>query len=893
MDSSTPDSPWAQSCAAVVRALASEREAGLAEAEARRRLNRDGPNQLESRGETPWWRRLLGQFSDVTVLALLGAAVLALVLGVVDESATSWLERYGDSAAIFSIVALNAAIGFFQEKRAHAALASLKRLTSPTAIVMRDGQRQQVAADQVVVGDIVLLEEGARVPADARLLACEGLHVREAALTGESTSVSKDANAVLDAETPLAERSNMLFLGSHIERGTGSAIVTAVGMCTEMGRIAGLLSEVESETTPLQRQMRAFGQRVVIGCGVMAVVLFVLGMLRLDVPAGYMMLVTVSLAVAAIPEGLPAITTIVLALGVRRMASSSALIRHLDAVETLGSAHVICSDKTGTLTQNRMTARKLWAGGEERDVDSLTDATETSPELRGLLFAARFAPAARAVEGAEGFTATGDPTDVALLELHHRHVKGEVGGHVVQTLPFSSDRKLASVVFEDETGERWLFTHGAPEAVLEKCSDWLVEDTSRPFADGGANGIGHVIERWASGGFRVLALAKRRLPAAKQATVADERGLSLVGLVAVSDPPRPEVRSAIEKASRAGVRTIMITGDHPTTAHAIARELSIAGEESKLVTSAQLAKLNDASLSEQVDEIAVVARATAADKLRIVRALQRQGCVVAMTGDGVNDAPAIKAATIGVAMGQAGTDVTREVADLVLADDNYATIVAAIEEGRAIYANIQRFVAFLFAANAGLVLLVTVGLLLGWPTLLTPTQILWINLITNGLPALALGMEPTPSDAMMSRPRPAGQALLRREHWLAIGLIGAWLAFLGLWLFDDVGAGASVDRARTVVFTALALGPAAYSFSARSSRPIWRIPLFGNRLSLAALAAALSLQTIAVYTPALRPLFDTVPLGATDVLLVAASALSVVVVAELLKLLLSRAVSHA
>jgi Ca2+-transporting ATPase len=872
---------WNRSAAEVLRALDVEGDNGLELSTVGKRLERDGPNRLDGARPRPGWVRLLTQFRDVTVLALLVAAALAATLGLVESADISWVARFGDSVAILLIVLLNALMGFVQESRAQRAMESLRDMLSPTATVVREGSHQTTPAEGLVTGDLVALEEGDRVPADGRLISTADLALSEAALTGESTPVTKNAECVLPRETPLAERSNMVFMAGHVVRGSALMVVTATGMRTEMGRIAQLLGDVPEESTPLERQMNRFGSRVVLGCVVLAVVLFAVGWVRLDVTMGFLVLTVVSLAVAAIPEGLPAITTVVLAFGVRTMASSKALVRRMAAVEALGGAHVICSDKTGTLTQNHMAVRELWAGGSRVALSELQAAGD-SARWAQLVFATQFAPAARAIGERGEVRFNGDPTDVALLEFHARYGAESHGGVVRKTFPFSAERKLASVLLENSESHLELYVHGAPETVLERCSSWSVDGEQRPLDRESQSQLDAAIHAWAHEGLRVLALGRRRV-SASASDVDLENTLTLLGLVALSDPPRPEVREAILRARNAGVRTMMITGDHPVTGGAIARELGITDQADEVMTSAELEELGDAELDRRVDSLAVIARATADDKLRVVRALERRGYSVAMTGDGVNDAPAIKAAAIGIAMGRSGTDVSREVADLVLLDDNYATIVAAIEQGRAIYANIQRFVAFLFAANAGLVLLVVAGMLLGWPALLTPTQILWINLITNGFPALALGMEPVLDDPMSQPPRPREAPLLDRRHWLTIACIGGWLAVVGLVVFDWAEQAHGLDHARTMTFCVLALGPICHTFGARSERSLLRVPFFANRLLLISVGASLGLQAVAVYTPGLAEVFGTTPIPAGDAALALLCAASVLPFGELLK----------
>jgi Ca2+-transporting ATPase len=548
-------------------------------------------------------------------------------------------------------------------------------------------------------------------------------------------------------------------------------------------------------------------------------------------------------------------------------------------VETLGAAQIICSDKTGTLTQNRMAVTRLWAAGETAD-----PGRASSSALEHLVSQLRFAPAAQHVGSGDEVHVEGDPTDVALLEAFDEH-GAPSRDRVEQVLPFSEERRLASVEVKDEHGAARLVVHGAPEPVLSRCVRETTARGSVPLSSEARARALAVVEAWASDGLRVLAFAERPLESGQTASLADENELSFVGLVALSDPARPEVFEAIERARKAGVVTLMITGDHARTAAKIATELGILDADHEVVTGPELDRLSDAELPARMERVRVVARATARDKLRVVQALQKQGKVVAMTGDGVNDAPAIKAAAIGIAMGKTGTDVTRDVAELVLADDNYATIVRAIHEGRSIYAGIQRFVAFLFAANLGLVLLVTLGLVLGWPALLTPTQILWINLVTNGLPALAIGTEPMHDDPMTEPPRAADAALLGPRHWIVVAVVGSWFALLGAILFHLSREILDLRHARTLVFSVLSVGPLAYALSARGRQPITRLPLGSSRSLLGALLVSLGLQAASVYVPGVRAIFDTVPLEPQELAVALLCSVSVVCIAELLKFL--------
>ncbi len=902
----------------VAAELGADASQGLSQDEADRRRAQFGPNRLEDTPPTPAWRVLLGQFKDVAVIALMVAAVVAVVLGELEEGDAGFLERYGDALAIALIVALNAIIGFAQERKAEQALRALRELGAPEAVVLREGSVTRVPAESLVQGDVILLEEGDRIPADARLIESSDLVVVEAALTGESVPSDKELGT-LDADTPLAERRNLVFSGTHVVRGKAKALVVATGMGTEIGRIASLLGGVQTPDTPLQLSLRRFSLFVVIGSALLGALVLGIGMTRGTAPLGEWLLIAVSLAVAAIPEGLPAVTTIVLALGVQRMAKKNALVRRLSAVETLGSADIICTDKTGTLTQNVMRVRRAAVGGLRLEVteppesqilgpDGKALSPAAQPGVADLLMALGFTPAAEVHgQGAEA-ELQGDPTDVALLSLHRAALpEGERAAdrfEVLRVLPFDRERGRATVVASQQ-GEFFAFTHGAAEVVLADCVR-LREPSGdeREISDGDRGAFDELLGQWADAGLRVLCIAVHRAPgddadappssrSREQLIEHYERDLTLLGLVALADPPRVEVSDALRRAEAAGVRTVVITGDHPRTAAAIARELGIltaqeCTEPGRVVTGAEVGSAVEGAdqleLGRLSEIVTVVARATAEHKLRLVEALQTGGHVVAMTGDGVNDAPAIKASNIGVAMGRGGTDVTREAADMVLLDDNYATIVEAIAEGRVVYANIKRFIVFLFAVNWGLVLAVFVGAIAGWPALLTPTQILWINLITNGLPALALGMEPAGDDPMTDPPRKPDAALLLGSEVRYLLLYGSLIGGLGLLVFVFLGgpaAGPDLVVARTAAFTVLAFAPLFHALNSRARvDSVFQLGLLSNVPLLGAFAAAALLQALAVYVPGLGRVFGTTSLTAAMMGSLVALSASVWVVGE-------------
>jgi Ca2+-transporting ATPase len=886
-------------------------EAGLTSGEAERRLVRLGPNKLAEAESPALWRRLLAQISDFTVLALLAAAALAAGLSIVaPEPGASFLARFGDSLAILLIVILNAILGLIQEKRAEDALRALRDMTAPNAHVRRDGKVVEAPSQNLVPGDVLHLEEGDMVAADMRLVAAADLEIEEAALTGESVPVSKDATLVLEPGVALADRMNMAFMGTRVSRGRARGIVCNTGMHTELGSIAGMLATVEEESTPLQEQLERFGRDIVIGCVAVSAIVFIAGWLLGGYHPREMFLVAVALAVAAIPEGLPAITTITLALGTSRMAKRNALVRRLASVETLGCAQLICTDKTGTLTQNAMAVRRLWTagatyrvGGEARAIEGEIapqangDGATQARDLDRALHAAAFASGARLnkVEGEPTrVQVIGDPTDAALLILARKGKKHHAEGVIRGEVPFTSSRRMATVVVE-ESGRPVAYTRGAPEVILD-LSERIHEDgAARPLTAEDRQLIADTAASWGKEAMRVVALAVREevptQPAQKEGDYSHwERGLTFVALVGIVDPPRPEVAEAIAKAARAGIRSVMITGDHPATARAIAQEIGLWADKDLVLTGAELDALDQQRLEGVVERVRVVARATAAHKLRIVEALKSRGLVCAMTGDGVNDAPAVKSAHIGIAMGKAGTEVTKEAADLVLADDNYATIVAAVEEGRAIYANIRKFIYFLLSSNAGIVLVVLVASLFGWHAPLTPIQILWINLITNGLPALALGVDPKDPDQMTQPPRVPGKRLMAGREWLSLMGVGAVMATASLWAFWYVGGASSPEslpHARALAFTVLSMSPMFHALNCRSqTRSIFQLGLFSNRPIWGAIAIGVALQSMALYVPALSPVFKTIPLPASDLLLVVGLASIPLFIGETIKVFL-------
>jgi Ca2+-transporting ATPase len=894
---------------ALIARLATDPARGLKEADVAERLSRDGPNELPKPKGKSAALQLASQFTNPIVLTLLAAAVIAIIDGAsrVDEPL---LVRYGDATAILLIVVLNALLGFLQERRAEAALAALEKMQTPNARVRRNNEVRIVAASGLVAGDVLEIEAGDAVPADARLLQTINLAVEESSLTGESVPVQKDARAAVADDAPLGDRATMLFVGTSIVRGKGRAVVVATGARTELGHLSALMHRPRDRTTPLEEKLESFGKRILWGCLGLAALLFLRGYLKGDRSWHELLLEAVSLAVAAIPEGLPAITTITLALGMQRMAKRGAIVRKLAAVETLGSATVICTDKTGTLTQNEMTVREVYAGGARYHVtgvgyepngailDTINQRVEnpTGP-LRDLLATVALCNNALLQKTEEGWKVQGDPTEGALLTLVAKggmHRETVVSSNqVLRELPFDSDRKRMTIVALDELGREVVHSKGSADVLLPLCAAYETDDGCRAMDDTARRKILAEAERMSGEALRVLAVARRDLAetAAEASTVGSaeiENRLTLVGLVGMIDPPREGVKEAVRLCAEAHVRAVMITGDHKLTAVAIARELGLWEEDALALTGAELEKLSERQLDERIERVRVFARVTAEQKLRIVAAFKRCGHVVAMTGDGVNDAPALREAHIGVAMGRDGTDVAREAADMVIADDNFATIVDAVREGRAIWRNIQKFIFFLLSSNAGL--LCTVFAVSFFTDLkpLTPLMILWINLVTNGLPALALGVDPPDPTQMRERPRARTAGLLTVRDWLGMAFVGGWMGgaamvcyLIPLQAVDPL----AVKHARAIAFSLLALSPLFHAFNCRSSsasflalRPILPLAL----VAAVAVSAAIHLQ--AVLVPSLRPVFQTFGMDAREWGLLLALSASIIPAVEAMKL---------
>jgi Ca2+-transporting ATPase len=845
---------------------------GLSAQTATDRLSRHGTNAIREKPPRARWRMFVDQFTDFMILVLIGAAVVSGVIGDIQ-----------DTVAIVVIVLLNAVIGFIQEVRAERAMAALKKMAATGAMVRRDGQKQVVPASQLVPGDIVLLEAGNVVPADLRLIASAQLKIDEATLTGEATPAEKTTGALQWGAMPLGDCTNMAFKGTTATYGRGAGIVIATGMSTELGKIALLLDAGAELKTPLQKRLTAFGRRLGLAVLAICAVIFFAGILRGESMV-LMFLTAVSLAVAAIPEALPAIVTISLALGAGKMVRQNALIRRLPAVETLGSVTFICSDKTGTLTQNRMRVEELYAGGASLQQWNPPPAQEPWQTLFSALALSN--DASRDHQR----NTTGDPTEVALYVAaadagYHKDAMERISARLFE-LPFDSDRKRMTTIHYHPEGCIG-YTKGAPESVVPLCNSMLTAEGHAPLR---RDAILGKAEQMAARGLRVLAVARRIWPALpEQRHHRDIEGeLVFVGLVGMIDPPRPEAKEAVRLCQSAGITPVMITGDHAATALAIARQLGIAGERDIVVTGSQLASMNDEEFRTRVPHIRVYARVDPAQKIRIVEALLAQGEFVAMTGDGVNDAPALKRADIGVAMGKGGTDVAREASSLVLLDDNFATIVGAVREGRRIFDNIRKFIRFAMTGNSAEIWVIFLAPFLGMPIPLLPIHILWINLLTDGLPGLALAAEPAEKGIMQRPPRAPTESIFANGMWQHIVWVGLIIAAVSLfaqaWAIHIGSA-----HWQTMVFTVLTLSQMAHVMAIRSDRDsLFKQGLRSNLPLLGAVALTFLLQMATVYVPALNPIFNTQPLTVQELAFCLLLAVMVFAVVEIEKLLVRR-----
>jgi len=960
-DKLAPEKPWhALEAGQVLRDL-EVHEHGLSAQEAARRLEDYGPNQLQEAPRPGFWALLWDQLNNFVVILLIAASLVSALLG-----------DYVEAAAIMAIVVLNAVLGIVQEQRAEQALAALQRLAAPDAQVLRDGHRASVPARELVPGDIVFLEAGNYVPADVRLLEAVNLRIEEASLTGESLPVHKNAVTVLDKNVPLGDRKNTAFMGTLVSYGRGHGVVTSTGMRTQLGLIASMLQNVEAEETPLQRRLDGLGRTLSIGALALVAIVFIVALINsTDIgglfrdPLAYLQeyvkeitevfIIAISLAIAAVPEGLPAVVTISLALGMREMIRRHALIRKLSSVETLGSATTICSDKTGTLTQNEMTVTRLWAGdqfievtgtgyaplGEFKAGGDVVDVSKYPAIMTALWLAVlnndAFIESTGTSESLRTYRIVGDPTEGALLVAAAK--AGALPVDVIDSypreneVPFDSERKRMITIhdvrnpepedpspFYDEKARDWdvIAVKGAPDVVLELCTQFQgMDDKPQPLTAEARGRILAANDAMTKDALRVLGLAyrlDRDVPDDPEKIVAAEleQNLVFVGLIGMIDPPRPEVRAELEKARRAGIRTVMITGDFPNTARAIAEAIGLLRPGHKVATGADLDRMSDEQLKEEIEQTDVFARVSPEHKMRIVDALQANDEVVAMTGDGVNDAPAIKRADIGVAMGITGTDVAKETADMVLTDDNYASIVEAVEQGRIIYSNIRKFVFFLLSSNVAEIMIIFLATLAGLPPPLTAIQLLWLNLITDGAPALALAMEKGDPDTMRRKPRARSEPIINRSMGAGIAIqtvaqTSVVLAAFGLGLLWHLEAGAAlaagtnplayllqhdwrgvdVQTAETMAFVTLSLCELFRAYTVRSERSsLFQIGVFSNKWMQAAVGVSLTLLVLVCSVPFLQSVFNTHFLSPNEWLVVVGLALVPAIAEEITKFFL-------
>lgn len=868
-----------QSATEILEMLSSDKEKGLTNLEVAQRKKKYGPNKLEEKKKKTNFQRFLDQFKDVMIIILIVAAVISFVIACVERNPKEFFEP----ALIMLIVILNALMGVIQESKAEKALDALKNMSAPHARVIRDGVESIIDASQLVPGDIIKLEAGDFVPADARLLYSVSLKSEESALTGESVPSEKDATAEIAEKAPIGDRTNMVFSGCSITYGTALAIITATGMDTEMGKIANLLSGEEDSQTPLQQKLASLGKYlgfIALGC---CAVIFGVGLLN-GLEIMDMFMTSVSLAVSAIPEGLPAIVTIVLSIGVQRMVKKNALIRRLPAVETLGSASVICSDKTGTLTQNRMTLTKAYVDGGE--IENISN-SNTDSVIKLLNYGTLCSDGSVVFEdGTERHI--GDPTETAIVLAAHKNgnTKDSLNAKFprLSSLPFDSDRKLMSTINQID-GKKIVIVKGAFDVMAQRCISGDIEKAKA------------ITEEMSADALRVLAIGYKEIDEIPSELISEEleNGLTFMGLVGMIDPPRPEAKEAVAVCKQAGIKPIMITGDHVITACAIAKEIGIFEDGDLALTGTEIDQMSDEELNSKIEKISVYARVSPENKIRIVKAWQRRGKIVSMTGDGVNDAPALKAADIGCAMGITGTDVAKGASDMTLTDDNFATIVEAVREGRGIYANIKKVVGYLLGTNIGEVITVFLAMIVWKQSPLLSMQLLWINLVTDSLPAIALGMEKVEEGVMLQKPKPKDEGIFAHGFGIRIvfqGIMFALLTLAAFWIgcgcsfteIANLSAGSkALHTGETMAFLVLAMCQIVQSFNMRSDKSLFKIGFFGNKtLNLAAIAAFLLTMLVAI-VPGVRDAFGLELLAAKDYLICLGLVLIPLVVMEISK----------
>jgi P-type Ca2+ transporter type 2C len=893
---------WQLEIQEVTRTLEADATKGLSLNEVKQRLEKYGTNQLKAKKGNSALGIFLDQFRDFIIWVLIGAAIVS-----------GFLAEWIDAFAIIAIVILNSIMGFVQEYRAEKSLAALKKLSSPTSKVIRDGQHSIIESSQLVPGDLIELESGDNIPADSRIVwLTSNFSVLEASLTGESTPVTKVTHVLMDEKVSLADRINMAYMGTSVTQGKARAIVAETGMNTELGKITGMIQDIEQESTPLQKKLDQFGKWIVYACFVLVAMVFAMGLIRKHGTAmaellngnimGFvknssireLFMTSVSLAVAAIPEGLAAVVTIALALGVQRMVQRHALIRKLPSVETLGCVTVICSDKTGTLTKNEMTVKSIYTGGNLFEVTGIGYEPKGDflignkmanysdyPELKKTLLSGVLCNGAQLVENNGTYKILGDPTEGAILtsaakmELWKDRLEKDYP--FIDEIPFDSDRKKMTIIREDK-GKLVAHTKGAPDLLLNDCTNIEENGVIRSLKDEDRNKILKANSDLADQAMRVLAIAYKPLTDKPEKFEIEhiEKDLIFLGLVAMIDPPREEVKDAIQMCKSAGIKTVMITGDHKNTAVAIAKELGFYDKDSMALTGEELDRLSDEEFEKEIVHIPVYARVSPENKLRIVHTRRKLGEVVAMTGDGVNDAPAVKEADIGVAMGITGTDVTKEVSDMVITDDNFASIVSAVREGRGIYDNIKKFIHYLLSCNAGEILVMFTASLFGWASPLIAIQILWVNLVTDGLPALALGVDPVDPNIMKRSPRPPHESVLTKQNGILLVAQGIFIAFCTLLTFnlslyfipEQLNDPEGPKHARTLAFMVLAISQLFHSFNCRSNREsLFKLGLFTNKKLIYATGVSFLLQMSVLYIPFFQVIFKTVALSPIELVI--------------------------
>lgn len=868
---------------------------GLTTSEVESRLSKYGHNELKEEEKKSLMSKIIAQFSDFLILILIGAAVVSIVVGEVK-----------DAIVILSIVIVNAFLGIYQEGRAEKSLEALKKMASPNAKVIRNGHTEIVPANTLVPGDIVIIETGDIIPADLRLVESSNLKIEEASLTGESVPVEKDSNSIFEGEMSLGDRANMSYMSTIVNYGRGKAVVVGTGANTEIGKIATMIQSFEDETTPLQKKLNQLGKVLGTITLIVCVLVFAIGMLQ---KRGLleMFMTAISLAVAAIPEGLPAIVTIVLALGMNKMVERNAIVKKLLAVETLGSTSVICSDKTGTLTQNEMTVVKVYVddkiidvtgGGYEPKGDFIVDGSKVEVDensnFNTLLSAAVLVNDAQLEKTNEGYRILGDPTEGALVTLAGKAnmIRESMNSSYprIEELPFDSDRKMMSTFHKDYIPNKVVsFTKGAPDIIINRCNYISINNNVVPFTDELKKKALDANSSFAKSALRVLAFAYKEYDSLPEDISPDinETDMIFIGLSGMIDPPRPEAKEAIKLCKQAGINTVMITGDYKETAFAIAKDLGMAEHENQAMMGAELNKLSDDELREVVKNTKVYARVSPEHKVRIVSALKENGDITAMTGDGVNDALALKKADIGVSMGITGTDVAKNTAEMILTDDNFASIVSAVEEGRIIFSNIKKFVFFLLSCNIGEIFLVFVSILLGWEVPLLPIQLLWLNLVTDSFPALALGVEKGEPDIMDQKPRDPNESIIDRSMMISILFQsiavagGSLLAYY--WAMNKYPD--SLLHARTITFATLITAELLRAFSSRSQKhSLLKIGVFTNKTMVLATSFAFALLLVVLYVPFLQDIFYTFPLGLLDWEIVLSFAFIPLVIGEVVKI---------